>query len=195
MDCRPDLLAVPPAAPRGADLAARARFVAMAFSTPDTGAARFVSATSPLQMTTSPLTINCQPTRVILTLGHAALHYRLQLGNRGAEALGPLIIRADLATAGLGIPPDHPAIFDPEELPLCHYLDSLPAGGTTELSGELPLSLANIAAIRLGTAELLAQLMRVGVESAGGAVPGLSSSACFAIGVPAASTGGEIAPL
>ncbi len=143
----------------------------------------------------SPLELDCRPVRFTLTLRHAALRYRLRLSNPGPEALGPLIIRADLATAEAEIPQDRQAIFEPYALPLCHYLDSLAAGGHAELVGELRLPLAGVAAIRLGTAKLLVPLLRVWVETAGDARPALSCAGCFAIGVLPAAAGSGFQPI
>lgn len=189
-DCHPDFAPVPVSKPPGADLAARALFVAMSFPGP-VGAPLHIP---PPRLASASLRIDCHPIRLTLTLRHAALRYRLQLGNRGAEALGPIIIRADLATAEPGIPQDHQAAFDPYALPLRHYLDSLPAGTNAELTGELRLPLASIAAIRLGSAKLLVPLMRVWVETAGAALPALSCARCFAIGIPPAAAGSGIQP-
>ncbi len=172
---------------QGADLAARARFVAMTFAFPETGIAQPGPIDWPLQM-------NCQPTRFNLTLQHAALGYRLAFCNRGAEPLGPLIIRADLVAETSRMAQHHPVGCAADALPLCHYLDSLPAGDTMELTGELRLPLAGIAAMRLGTAELLVPLMRLCAESAGECQPVLSVSAGFAIGLPPLSAGGGIQP-
>jgi hypothetical protein len=138
--------------------------------------------------------VSCEPTRFTLTLQHAALRYRLEFCNRGAQALGPLIIRVDLASVETRKPQNHQVDFDADALPLCHYLDSLPAGDRIELTGELRLPLTGIAAMQLGTAELLVPLMRLCAESAGESRPALSVSACFAIGLPPLSAGGGIQP-
>ena len=186
----------PPAAPdllqvQGADLAARARFVAMTFAFPEVDTAR-----QRLQGAAAgwPLHIDCQPIRFTLTLQHAALGYRLEFCNRGADALGPLIIRADLVAAGNRLAQDYPVEFTADALPVCHYLDSLPAGDSVELAGDLRLPLANIAALRLGKAELLVPLLRLCAESAGESRPAFNLSTCFAIGMPPLSAGGGIQP-
>jgi hypothetical protein len=192
----PDIVAPPvmarAAQAQGADLAARARFVAMTFAFPETGVVR--SDTSSRGPTDWPLHMTCQPRRFTLSLQHAALHYRMQFTNRGAATLGPLMIRADLIAARNRVAHIDHVDFADDALPLCHYLDSLLAGDSIELTGELRLPLSEIAAIRLGTAELLVPLMRLFAESAGEAQPVLGVSACFAIGMPPLSAGGGIQP-
>ncbi len=171
----------------GADLAARARFVAMSFAFPEAGLVRANSARDGLG--SWPLHMDCRPTRFTLTLQHAALGYRLEFCNRGAEPLGPLMIRADLVPAESRTAPG-----PTDALPLCHYLDGLPIGDSIELTGELRLPLAGIAAMRLGSAELLVPLMRICAESAGNALDPLNASACFAVGLPPLVAGGGIQP-
>jgi hypothetical protein len=177
---------VPVAQAEGADLAERARFVAMNFAFPEPGLARQTPTDWPLQ-------IGCQPLRFILMPGLAVLRYRLELWNRGAEALGPLIIRADLVAESRTAAESQTELAA-DVLPMCHYLDSLPAGDGVELSGELRLALADVATLRLGSAELLVPMLRLCAESAGAAPPGLNISADFAIGQPPLSAGGGIRP-
>ncbi len=179
-----------PAAPvpqaQGADLAERARFVALSFAFPESGLAREAATDWPLHM-------SCAPTRFTLTLRHAALRYRLEVCNRGAEALGPLIIRADLI-AESGIAAIRPVAFAAAGLPPCHHLDSLAAGENVVLTGELRLALAGVVAMRLGGAELLVPLMRVCAESAVASPLAFCHSAGFAIGLPPLAPGGSIQP-
>jgi hypothetical protein len=176
-----------PTLAQGADLAARARFVAMSFTLPQAGWSRHGPTDWPLHM-------ECEPTRFTLTLGYAVLSYCLELCNRGAEALGPLMIRAELVAAESRTAPDEQAEFACAALPPCHYLDSLPAGENVALTGELRLSLGGVVAMRLGLAELLVPLMRVCAESARESRLALSLSACFAIGLPPLAVGGGIQP-
>jgi hypothetical protein len=181
---------VPVVQAEGADLAERARFVAMNFAFPEPGWSRQTPTDWPLQ-------IGCLPLRFILMPGLAVLRYRLELWNRGAETLGPLIIRADLVaesrTAECQTELAAPELTT-DVLPLCHYLDRLTAGDGVELSGELRLALADVATLRLGSAELLVPMMRLCAESAGDAPEGLNISADFAIGQPPLSAGGGIRP-
>ena len=184
-----DTATAPPGAEpaQGADLAARARFVAMSFAISETNASATPCPGWPLQ-------VSCHPTRFTLTLRHAALRYRLEFCNRGAEALGPLVIRADLVAVETRIPQSRQVAFEPDALPLCHYVDSLAAGSSIELTGELHLPIARIAAMRLGMAELLVPLIRLCAESAGEDQPRVSVSACFAIGMPSEWAGDGIQP-
>lgn len=177
---------IPATTPALADMAAPPRRVATTFPVAETS--------SPQDSALCSLDIDCQPIRFTLSLGRAALRYRLRLDNFGATAIGPLIIRGDLVAAEPGIPQPGGVECNPDALPVCHYLDSLDAGSSTEMNGELRLPLAGIAAIRLGRAEFLVPLMRLWVESLADSVPALSLSTCFAIGVPTTSELGGIQP-
>lgn len=187
----PPAMPAPPAA-QGPDLAARARFVALSFAFPEAGPARVHAARSGL--TDWPLQIDCQPIRFTLTLRHAALAYALTFCNRGADPLGPMIIRADLASTSAQTVQDRAMSRTGDALPLCHYLDSLPPGAAIELTGELRLPLADVAAMRLGAAELLVPLLRLYAESAGDVGPALSTATSFAIGLPPLSAGSGMQP-
>lgn len=185
-DFDPGLAPAPASLLTDAASPARGQFVAMAFPA--------AAPAMPQISGDHPLEIACQPIRVTLTLTHAGLHYRLQCCNRGAQALGPLLIRAALA----GVEPDIAQAgqtgLDAQALPLCHYLDGLPAGASIGFAGELRVPLGAMAAMRLGAARFVIPLLRLSAESAGESRPVICTSANFAIGLSAASGGSGIQP-
>lgn len=184
---------IPDAAP-GAGFAPRAPFVATDCLAPTPGLMPRGVADAPHRVARHELRLECSPTRFTRTLGHVALRYRLDVRHCGTRSLGPLVIHADLVAGAPGTPLDCFGTFDPDDLPLCHYLDGLPASGAGVLTGELRLIHPSMGAIRLGLAELLVPLLRIQIESVGQSPPALTRSACFAIGLPGGSAGGSIRP-
>ena len=136
------------------------------------------------------LAIDFTATRFHTTRSHAVLRYRLGVTNRGEMAVGPVLIEAVLSAPpldGLTDPANHPS-----ETACIHRLEALAPGERGQLDAQLSLPLSEVAATRVGAAQLFVPVVMLHAEAAAsdaaelpeGAVPEVvaSSDALFMVG-------------
>lgn len=97
---------------------------------------------------------------VRLSLVYATLQYELEVANAGTTTLGPMHIRADLASAHASIPTRDQLAPAPDRLEVKHALPELAAGETVMLAGEIRVPLTQIQPLVKGNAHFFVPLAR-----------------------------------
>ncbi|MEO7248147.1 MAG: hypothetical protein ABIW31_06795, partial [Novosphingobium sp.] len=89
-----------------------------------------------------------------------SLSYRLSVTNNGALALSDVVVAGGMISAHASLPVEQQLATDGQMLELLHQIESLGAGETAELKGDLRLPLPQITPIRSGQALLFVPLVR-----------------------------------
>jgi hypothetical protein len=135
-----------------------------------------------------PLHILIEPRKLTQTMMNLALSYRLELTNRGENALENLVVAADFLGAHASLPREAQLAGPDSALPEIHHVTSLAPNETTELKGELRISLANLVPIQRGSAVIAVPLARFRASSDG------EEPRCFTVVVGQPSANGAIQP-
>ncbi|MEW9854414.1 hypothetical protein [Novosphingobium sp. M1R2S20] len=109
------------------------------------------------------------PSTIRLSLVYATLQYELDVINDGTEALSPLEIRADLASAHASLSAREQLAPSPQHLEVKHTVPALASGEAIHLKGEVRVSLQQIRALTKGDARFFVPLVRFWFISSGGA--------------------------
>jgi len=114
-----------------------------------------------------PLHLALEPLRLSLTLMNASLSYRLEVSNRGPNAIDALRIEADMISAHASLPRDQQLSGPGQGAPTAHVIEHLAPGESRLVEGEFRLPFPQIVPIRQGTATLLLPLARFRAQAAG----------------------------
>jgi len=115
-----------------------------------------------------PLGIAIEARQLSISLTAATLSYRLTLTNTARISLRDVVITGDMISAHSSLPQEDQVASADSELAECHRIERIPAGETTQLTGEFRLPFTRIRAIRQGDAALLVPLARIRAEAASG---------------------------
>ena len=110
---------------------------------------------------TGSLDIALDAARLSATLVNTALDYRLLLANTGATRLEALVIEADMVGAHASLPVEAQLASEGLSLPERHRIEGLAPDESRVLAGTIRLPLAEIRAIRQGSAALFIPLVRL----------------------------------
>ena len=127
------------------------------------------------------------------TLLNVQLDYRIDLVNNGDQTIEIIAIHGDMISAHASLGSAQLAEGQ-SDLPVLHRVPRLAAGERAELSGSIRLPLAQIQAVRQGSAALFVPLVRLWTRATmhdGGAIA-LPQS--FVIGEPPLSDGSGLRP-
>jgi hypothetical protein len=115
-----------------------------------------------------PLSIAIEARQLSISLTSATLAYRLTLTNTARTSLRNVIVSGDMISAHSSIPEEDQVANTAIELEERHRIERIPAGETTQLTGEFRLPFTRIRAIRQGDAALFVPLARLKAEAGEG---------------------------
>lgn len=115
-----------------------------------------------------PLSIAIEARQLSISLTAATLAYRVTLTNTARTSLRDITISGDMISAHSSIPEQDQVANAAIALEERHRIERIPAGETTQLTGEFRLPFTSIRPIRQGGAALFVPLARLKAEAAGG---------------------------
>jgi hypothetical protein len=139
-----------------------------------------------------PLSIAIEARQLSISLTAATLAYRVTLTNTARTSLRDITISGDMISAHSSIPEEDQVASTGIALEERHRIERIPAGETTQLTGEFRLPFTSIRPIRKGGAALFVPLARLKAEVAvGGNGPVVQTAL---VGQRAERAGGGLLP-
>jgi hypothetical protein len=139
-----------------------------------------------------PLSISIEARQLNISLTSATLAYRLTLTNTARTSLRDVIVSGDMISAHSSIPEEDQVANAGAALEQRHRIERIPAGESTQLTGEFRLPFTRIRAIRQGGAALFVPLARFRAEAGEGGNGPVVQTAL--VGQRAEKAGGGLLP-